>query len=335
MQRIHTLFHSSRLRIPQLKEVSKDDSYLFLMTPSFSYSEMVEFKAELQTQLGKRFAGAVVPSLASVDHAVVSTEKEKLVGSGWSLFRVPNSSLFYVPPTTQRIKKSVGRWHSPSKGTRDIKPQIPLDESVDMLLLSDGEPLDVLDQLCPPRMTTFSSSVSSQVKRRDVFGFLGAPTPFLNGKEVTLFFEDQVVHEGTIGFGLAPKKQGATLEFDGYSPVSSVLRVTNAKGNMITSLEDDNPTRTLQTLSADEIYAKVMDEQGHQVIKKVIGGDTSRGIVALDSPIAVGSKIQFLTLADALPVDEQCRIAIDDTLIRSSKLILNELVSVPSALTIN
>jgi hypothetical protein len=335
MQRIQTLFRSNRLRIPQHLEINQDDSYLFLMTPTFSYSDMIAFQAEIQKGIGKPFGGAVVPSLSCLDHAIVSKEREKLMGAGWSLFRIPNSSLFYVPPTPQRIKKSVGRWHSPVTSAQKSKLEVSLNDSTDILLLSDGEPLDVLDQLSPPTMTTFSGVVSSSPKKRDVFGFLGAPTPFLNGHEVTLFYGDQIVHGGTIGFEIAPQKPSTALQFDGYSPVSSALRVTAAKGNMITSLEEENPTRTLQTLEADEIYAKVVNDQGVEVIKKVIGGDTSRGIVALDSPVAVGSKIQFLTLEGAVPMDEQCRIDIDGTLIATSKLILNELVSVPCTLTIN
>lgn len=99
-------------------------TFLFFITNSFAWSDIVKFKKILENELGI-VAGADSTGLA--DH-VDDLNRNRLVGGvvdainndiGWSLTVLPHDTIrpFYSYPGSVRKAKSVGRWHIPSKRT--------------------------------------------------------------------------------------------------------------------------------------------------------------------------------------------------------------------------
>lgn len=101
-------------------------------------------------------------------------------------------------------------------------------------------------------------------------GLVAAPTHFVTGRDVTLFFDDRIYGNGTVGLALVNSKDEkeksaphVVTEFVGLERLGKKMIVTeqvrcllddlhfiylfgcSAEGNMINSLDDSNPTQLL------------------------------------------------------------------------------------------
>jgi hypothetical protein len=97
-------------------------------------------------------------------------------------------------------------------------------------------------------------------------GAIAPATPFETGRDQTIFFrrssvEDEISSEGAVGLALIGSKAEAarglkvSTKFEGLKELGPRRRMTGARGNIISSLEDGNATqqflRDIQALSSD------------------------------------------------------------------------------------
>jgi hypothetical protein len=281
-----TIFKKSLL-LPQ--NVSSK-TILFFITQDHSWLKIQEFHQQIWNELKpKTLVGAVVDQ---INHQ-----------QGYSISML-DATTFTFNQGSQRLGKSVGRWHTGKTRTKLESKQI----TNSMFLITDNEPMDLIDMIKP----------------NHVSGLLATPTPFLNGKPFTLFYNDKILDSGAVGFEL----DTSTLEYPQYHPLSAELEMTECNGNMITSISGLNPTQLL----IDSSPSKKTDLfiQVNNSIKRVIGGDITRGVLAIDTsePLVPG-KIQFLSCQEKDMV-----LDIDGTTIKGNGLISNGIVNVPSRLCI-
>ncbi|KAG7094096.1 hypothetical protein E1B28_007714 [Marasmius oreades] len=168
-----------------------------------------------------------------------------------------------------------------------------------ILYLSDPSPEGLISSLC----STFPSSHQ--------LGLLASSTPFITGRPVTLFHNGKVFETGAVGVAISSPNSQQTVDLhlpEDVKPLGEEMLVTRAEGNLITTLNNSNPTRLLlraiETAGIDassegailfkeqeEFYLGVPDSQIHTITS----GDISRGTMALNTTRApgVGSKVQF------------------------------------------
>jgi small ligand-binding sensory domain FIST len=96
------------------------------------------------------------------------------------------------------------------------------------------------------------------------FGLLASSTPFLTGRPVTLFHNDNIYSEGAVGIALAGSANPVSLYLDfgdvqTLSPVFTLTKLVSmivfitipnkcarsTEGNLVLSLDNQNPTRLL------------------------------------------------------------------------------------------
>ncbi|KAJ1955501.1 hypothetical protein EC988_001847 [Linderina pennispora] len=181
-------------------------------------------------------------------------------------------------------------------------------KSVRMILLaSDKESRQVLDAL-DARFPTATK-----------IGVVGTQTPFVNGREFTLFGMSQVHDSGVVGLAFIDADSSssgddfaaAEVACRGLVAVTEPQRIVRCKGNVVLELEDGEAARTLiaavrrrrletggQGLD-HRLFAKIIDGSNSLVLQ-VTGGDPAKGGLAIDTlkDISAGQSIQFLMRAD-------------------------------------
>ncbi|CAG8687516.1 8653_t:CDS:2, partial [Funneliformis caledonium] len=151
-----------------------------------------------------------------------------------------------------------------------------------ILLASDSEPYQFLESL--------------QVKRTS--------TPFLTGRPVSLFHNNNVLSRGIIGVAITDESFKNQLDVDhpSLNAVGDPLKITSCRGNIILELDGTNPTRLLLNrlqsgndkgiLSKEtEFYLGLYDhndkdnqlDESNLMINKISSGDPVRGNMAVDT----------------------------------------------------
>ncbi|KZO97835.1 hypothetical protein CALVIDRAFT_554323 [Calocera viscosa TUFC12733] len=217
-----------------------------------------------------------------------------------------------APPEMPAEGKWAHAWdqHNPNRAQTKFELGA-LDDANTFLFFSDNAPEGLIEAL------------DYQVPRKVAkLGMVSASTPFVTGRPFTLFHDTRIYSSGAVGVALkndaAPHSE---VSFQGYVPISSPLRVTDARGNLVHKIDDSNPTRILlnhieeQASSSPELakYAFLTKEDeffigipfslepgstetGYQRIYRITSGDPKKGTMSLDADDGppAGTRVQFL-----------------------------------------
>ncbi|KAF5380758.1 hypothetical protein D9757_007162 [Collybiopsis confluens] len=224
-------------------------------------------------------------------------------------------------------KTQVGRWHAfRKKDERETehlpddvdwnnlwKPRSRADELPGQLSnAADISSVVYFSDLFPEGL---SSAISDALPRATQLGLLASSTPFITGRPVTLFYNQQVYETGAVGIAL---RRSRSLQFrlpTDIQPLGDSLNVTHSEGNLISTLNSSNPTQLLlsriraagiDTTSSSAIsfkedmqfYLGVLGSNHSSLdqLHLITSGDTSRGTIALNTQTTappVGSRVRF------------------------------------------
>ncbi|KAI8330116.1 hypothetical protein BC941DRAFT_475883 [Chlamydoabsidia padenii] len=302
-----------------------------LLSKSFESHEYTEAMTYLSTSLGGlgivALMGCIVDRTGTNDGHGVNL----LIGYGEKIqpFQVLDG------PKRQKARSiSVGRWghvHDfdrfkyqdntlntlgwQSFQTISQPPQQPLDifnckqqdhqQPSFILMASDHEPDQVLQ------------SLDQTYPNTPKLGVIAASTPFVTGSPYTLFYQDQVMNAGMVGFAAYSSPSlisSISVRYPYLEPLGPQFAITRARGNIILDLDDQGATRLLMNLinqvdnSKDEsfylaLYSDDKEEppslhngDNEFVVARITSGDPSRGNMAVDTTLDLktGQKVQFM-----------------------------------------
>ncbi|KAH8835355.1 hypothetical protein DL96DRAFT_1702347 [Flagelloscypha sp. PMI_526] len=229
---------------------------------------------------------------------------------------VPFRSTILGPRPTQ-----VGRWHSfRASGNDDtFNPDalFPTGQEIPPPPheLSSLNPTDVssflfFSDLAPQGLT---ASLKHSFPAASQLGLLGASTPFITGRPVTLFENARIWDSGAVGVAFKPEVTLSSVEFDSYlmeSLDSQPMTVTESEGNMIVTLNGQNPTALLLEaiknmgsdinakgeITSDDVVLAVSTVAEPAKLFKITAGDPARGPLSLEDHAKapkLGEKIMF------------------------------------------
>ncbi|GAW09262.1 u3 snornp-associated protein cic1 utp30 family protein [Lentinula edodes] len=158
-------------------------------------------------------------------------------------------------------------------------------------------------------------------------GLLASSTPFITGRPVTLFHNQQILDSGAVGVAFTTPK---SLHFDipdDIQPLGDPLDVTGSEGNLINTLNFSNPTQLLlsriraagiDTTSFTairfkddmEFYLSVLPSLSPSVsapyqLHAITAGDPSRGTLSLNTQSMAppaGARVQFFHRRSVKPL---------------------------------
>ncbi|KAF8890772.1 hypothetical protein BD779DRAFT_1517001 [Infundibulicybe gibba] len=289
-----------------------DHTFLFSLSPNIPSSDLSTAVSHL-TQLGSQSLGCLSAPLPGYgDHVACAVA---LFDSG---------SVVPFRSTIQgRAEVQVGRWHAFRK--RDDTTGV--DDAREYALMGDsthpvdwenvwnrnmgGEQLpDELQDLSPADVKSivyFSDGTPEGLCNSlkafpgaTSLGLMATSTPFITGRPVTLFHNQQIYGSGAVGLALrAAGGPTTTVGFLGTRAISPLMTVTGCEGNMVTNLDRrSNPTQLLLAAIREhgvEVGASetgvLKDEQGFMLgtfrdgkvhrMHQITAGDPSRGPLSL------------------------------------------------------
>ncbi|KAH7923827.1 hypothetical protein BV22DRAFT_1035883 [Leucogyrophana mollusca] len=238
-----------------------------------------------------------------------------------------NEAVSFRSTIPGRAEPQVGRWHAFRKKEEttaasltdiqeDKNGSVKWDDVWDRSVGFDALP-EELRALRPESVTSviyFSdrapegvSNSLSVFPRAMQLGLIASSTPFVTGRPVTLFHDNQIYSSGAVGLGLTTSKAPASsVEFPGLICLTPPLVVTRSEGNLVNELDNANPTRLLlnairkhgiddrNSFKEDDFYLGVVEDGQLNQVYHILSGDPSRGTIALQSHAAppVGAVVQ-------------------------------------------
>ncbi|KAJ1939968.1 hypothetical protein FBU59_003950 [Linderina macrospora] len=236
----------------------------------------------------------------------------------------------------QRLREvAVGRWHNETTDRRRISDSAEAmwaqgESSVTQAGSHMVLPKELAEIADPRRVRMIllasdkeSRQVMDALDRRfpgaTKIGVVGTQTPFVNGREFTLFGNSKVYDSGIVGLAFVDGEQGLCKEdfkaigvaCSGLEAVTEPQQIVRCKGNVVLELEDGEAARSLiaavrrrrletgsQSLD-HRLFAKIADGE-ESLVFQVTGGDPAKGGLAIDTlkDISVGQSIQFLMRTD-------------------------------------
>ncbi|KAF9446373.1 hypothetical protein P691DRAFT_804022 [Macrolepiota fuliginosa MF-IS2] len=228
-----------------------------------------------------------------------------------------------------REETQVGRWHAFRRKEEKEGTEYPLNEGVSWEDVWKGnketllpEELRTLDLSEIQSILYFSDLkpeglLSSFQNLPDVskLGLLASSTPFITGRPVTLFQNKEIFGSGAVGLAITGETKSIPrlrADFLSVQKLGGVMTVTQSEGNMVNTLDNDNPTQIL--LSAikrsgldTHVSGSFKEEEQFSLgavssdgnidrVYRITAGDPSRGSISVDSPSAPipGTRVQFL-----------------------------------------
>ncbi|KAJ2856399.1 hypothetical protein GGI22_003826 [Coemansia erecta] len=333
------------------------DSCFVLVSQSYPSADIDKVVGILRQQLESvsnniSFSGTVV------DHVILGGAKLPLTGNGLSV--VYNGSgdpdvsqleahPFYIGDIhgRQRLREvAVGRWHNKvtdrfkdhhSKSAQWISGHSSVTQAPSHMVL----PPELVRDVKSPSLVDFILFAADKESRQALdlldkrfpraakLGIVGSQTPFVNGREYTLFADSRTYESGMVGFAFAKRGQQSKaavgepmISHDKLVPISDALRIVRCKGNVILELENGDAAHSLiasvrrkraEMLDSsgedNRLFAKITSEDSssaskplHPVVFQVTGGDPAKGGLALDTlrDLSNGQHVQFMTMA-AIP----------------------------------
>ncbi|KAF9522721.1 hypothetical protein CPB83DRAFT_864011 [Crepidotus variabilis] len=171
----------------------------------------------------------------------------------------------------------------------------------------------------------FLEGLSAGLPSTTTLGLYASPTHFITGRPVTLFLDDRIYGEGSVGVALLRDNDNeaaiptSSTEFLEAKKLAEPMTVTSVEGNMVNALDNSNPTQLLlraiqvggisspetgpitsRTFKEDEEFALGVLSPTGKIIQafKITAGDPAHrgGSISLDAiqAPAVGSTAQFL-----------------------------------------
>ncbi|CAA7268452.1 unnamed protein product [Cyclocybe aegerita] len=245
-----------------------------------------------------------------------------------------------------RVQPQVGRWHSFRKTDEDaIRTTEGMEtssetnweevwsrstasrgewrEKLPHVLRSVAPDIQTLLHFSNPHPDDFTQTLTHNLPRSTTLGLIAAPTNFITGRDVTLFFDGKIYSEGSVGVALLKDQKTRTkTDFLGVKRLSGPMTVTSMEGNMVNALNSSNPTQLLlrgievaglspsisTTFKEDEQFALgVVGPSGEisHTYKITAGDPKSRGgSISLDAfrAPAVGTVVQFLHRSSNKPM---------------------------------
>lgn len=221
-----------------------------------------------------------------------------------------NGDAFYSKPGRRIKSVSLGKWAaldaiknldglnqndkftSVSQGpsfSEHIAPsewQMESQQPAAFITLSDNEPLELYQYL-------YSKFPSSRK-----IGLVCTRTPFLNGLKYTLFMNDKIYESGAVGVSISsPINLKICQMYNGFISNSEPFLINSSRGNIIKSFQTEghgHASKTLldriwkqPSLSSTKLYARINYPGCDGEIFEIIGGDVSKGTLALDATIDI------------------------------------------------
>ncbi|KAJ4482544.1 hypothetical protein J3R30DRAFT_2188415 [Lentinula aciculospora] len=249
----------------------------------------------------------------------------------------PKSAISFRSAIAGQEKTQVGRWHAfRRKDEREEEDLIIPEGAVDWdniwktngkrkrkqipeeLTRLDAERVSSVLYLSDLAPEGLSSAISQSFPGASQLGLLASSTPFITGRPVTLFHNQQIFDTGAVGVAFTIPKQ---LKFDipnDIQPLGDPLDVTDSEGNLINTLNFSNPTQLLlsriRTAGIDttssgaitfrnnmEFYLGVLPPTSPNVfvpyqLHAITAGDPSRGTLSLNTQTVAprsGCRVQF------------------------------------------
>ncbi|KAF9410501.1 hypothetical protein BGZ94_001632 [Podila epigama] len=175
----------------------------------------------------------------------------------------------------------------------------------------------------------FLEALDTSNPKADKVGLIASSTPFITGRPVTMFYNDQLVQDGVIGVSIVKNNATgndhnstapvSTVEYPSMSTLGPAMQITRCRGNIILELDESNATRLLldrlqaTTLTKDKEYflatgeptvLGLLDRKDESTdidmtkatVYKITGGDPSKGNMAVDTvhDLRVGQWVQFI-----------------------------------------
>ncbi|KAF8073476.1 hypothetical protein FPV67DRAFT_749080 [Lyophyllum atratum] len=238
----------------------------------------------------------------------------------------PSSAVPFRSTLPGRAAPQVGRWHAFRNKDKDDEALTPPEGDFSWAEVWDrnagGTPLppglqglnpqDVNEVLyLTDRAPEGLANSLAAFPHATRLGLIAASTPFVTGRPVTLFHNNHIYDSGAVGLALThPPHATVQTEFTGVTPLSGIMRVTSCEGNMINTLNNDNPTQLLLdtirkngmdmdasgSFKDDETFllATIRDHKPFQMYS-ITAGDPSRGNISLASQNAPaeGTEVMF------------------------------------------
>ncbi|KAF8333659.1 hypothetical protein F5887DRAFT_993643 [Amanita rubescens] len=249
-----------------------------------------------------------------------------------AIFDPQNVAAVFRSTVPGRQRAQVGRWR-PVGQKKELDKDLRLGQgwwqgesvkdwenvwnsSVETQVLPEGlkgkEDISSIVYLTDDAPEGLSSSLLSNYSNSSQIGLVASSTPFVNGRPFTLFHNKHVYDLGAVGIALkgsSTRDFASGVSFVGLSPVSKPMNVTRCEGNMVISLDDQNPTQLLlsciresslaetpSSLKDDLGFVLGVVEDGELVqVHKITAGDPSRGTISLgtQSSPKEGATVQF------------------------------------------
>ncbi|KAJ1801098.1 hypothetical protein LPJ59_000557 [Coemansia sp. RSA 2399] len=331
------------------------DSCFVLVSQSYQSADIDKVVGALRQQLDS-VSNNIFFSGTVVDHVILGGVKRPSIGNGLSVIYNCSSDFngpqleahpFYIGDIhgRQRLREvAVGRWHN--KVTDRFKEQhsnpaqwISGHSSVTQASSHMVLPPELVRDIEAPSLVDFILFAADKESRQALdlldkrfpraakLGIVGSQTPFVNGREYTLFADSHVYESGMVGFAFARSGQQSKaavgeprVSHDGLVPISDALRIVRCKGNVILELENGDAAhsliasmrrkRTEMPNSAGEdnrLFAKITPEDNPSaskppqpvVVFQVTGGNPAKGGLAIDTlrDLSNGQRVQFMMMA--------------------------------------
>jgi hypothetical protein len=140
-------------------------------------------------------------------------------------------------------------------------------------------------------------------------GLIGAQTPFVTGTPFTLLNSTgELQPGGVVGYALKFNSPFKLIQkHHGLKSIGKSFLISRCRGNIVLEINDSTATKELLDLlnsdtgqSPHDIFASILPSTGSQekgeMIFKVIGGDPSKGTLAVDTDFELqpGMTLQFM-----------------------------------------
>ncbi|KAJ3979996.1 hypothetical protein F5890DRAFT_1420476 [Lentinula detonsa] len=264
----------------------------------------------------------------------------------------PKSAILFRSTIAGQEKTQVGRWHAFRRKDEREDEDLALPEDTDWdnlwkatstrkrqglpdeLTRLDAEHISSVLYFSDLSPEGLSSVISKSFPRASQLGLLASSTPFITGRPVTLFHNQQILDKGAVGVAFTTPK---TLKFNipnDVQPLGSPLDVTeyvlrfvswhSSEGNLINTLNFSNPTQLLlsciraagiDTTSSSaitfkddmEFYLGVLSPTSPvpYQLHAITAGDPSRGTLSLNTQTVappVGARVQFFHRPSVKPL---------------------------------
>ncbi|KAJ1918082.1 hypothetical protein H4219_002803 [Mycoemilia scoparia] len=248
--------------------MSYGDVCFAIVTQNYHGSEIDLLPQTLQKALG-------VPSVhvlgTVVDKIIAANNSTRFLSTGLSILYHRNEGNTKVTPfyfgeeNRARLKtNSVGRWHRSYDKKLDnssfsIHPKIDLFESVsrpvfgglvpDNLLKLEKDDVDLILMASDNESSQVLESLDKHFPSSTKIGIQGVQTPFLNGREFTIFGGKDVINSsGVSGVAFSKLKDSfsdLSLLYPTLVPISESVKISRCRGNVILELDNSDAVKEL------------------------------------------------------------------------------------------